>query len=122
MRLVLFSLGRPVTILVAVLAIVLAAALATQRMQADIFPAVGDPAIYVAQPYPGMDPQQMDSFLTYFFEYHFLYIAGIKQIESKSIQGTALLKLTFHPDVDMTEAMAQVVSYVNRAQAFMPPG
>ncbi|MBL8138497.1 MAG: efflux RND transporter permease subunit, partial [Acidobacteria bacterium] len=48
--------------------------------------------------------------------------SGIEHIESKSIQGVALLKLVFHPGTDMNQAMSQVVGYVNRARAFMPPG
>ena len=54
------------------------------------------PAIYVAQPYGGMDPAQMEGYLTYYYEYHFLYITGIDHVESKSIQGAALMKLVFH--------------------------
>ncbi len=104
------------------LALAAASALAVRRMPVDIFPTVGDPAIYVAQPYGGMDPAQMDGFLTYYYEYHFLYITGIEHIESKSIQGVALLKLVFHPGTDMNQAMAQVIGYANRARAFMPPG
>ena len=65
-------------------------------MPVDIFPQVGDPAIYVAQPYGGMDPAQMEGYLTYYYEYHFLYITGIDHVESKSIQGAALMKLVFH--------------------------
>ena len=61
--------------------------LALQRMPVDIFPKGGDPAIYVAQPYGGMDPAQMEGYLTYYYEYHFLYITGIDHVESKSIQG-----------------------------------
>ena len=41
---------------------------------------------------------------------------------AKSIQGTALLRLNFHPGTNMSEALAQTISYVNRAHAFMPPG
>src|SRR5581483_6412782 len=89
---------------------------------ADIFPQVGEPAIYVAQPYGGMDPAQMEAFVTYYYEYHFLYVTGIQSVQSKSIQGAALLKLVFHEGTDMAEAMAQTVGYVNRARAFMPPG
>jgi len=33
-----------------------------------------------------------------------------------------LLRLTFHPGTDMSQALAQTISYVNRARAFMPPG
>jgi multidrug efflux pump subunit AcrB len=96
--------------------------LAIRSMPVDIFPNLGAPAIYVAQPYGGMDPQQMEGYLTYYLEYHFLYITGIEHVESKNIQGIALVKLVFHPGTDMSQAMAQVVGYVNRAHAFMPTG
>src|SRR5579871_901143 len=122
MKLVLAALTRPVTVIVALLAVALCSIIALRRMPVDIFPDLGSPAIYVAQPYGGMDPQQMEGFLTYYFEYHFLYITGIDHVESKSIQGAALMKLVFHQGADMAQAMAQTVGYVNRAKAFMPPG
>src|SRR5947199_8475030 len=122
MRLVLAALKRPISALIAVVAVALCAFLAVRRMPVDIFPNLGEPAIYVAQPYGGMDPQQMEGFLTYYFEYHFLYITGIEHVESKNIQGIALMKLVFHPGTDMSKAMAQVVGYVYRAHAFSPPG
>jgi len=122
MRLVLAALSRPITIVVALVAIALGAFLALQRMAVDIFPKGGDPAIYVAQPYGGMDPAQMEGYLTYYYEYHFLYITGIDHVESKSIQGAALMKLTFYEGTDMNQAMSETIGYVNRARAFMPPG
>ncbi|MBM3764828.1 MAG: efflux RND transporter permease subunit [Acidobacteria bacterium] len=122
MRLVLAALRKPIAVLVAVLGILGAAGLAVNRMPVDIFPALGAPAIYVAQPYGGMDPAQMEGYLTYYYEYHFLYIAGIEHVESKNIQGASLMKLVFHPGTDMDQAMAQVVGYVTRSRAFMPPG
>jgi multidrug efflux pump subunit AcrB len=122
MWLVLMAMRRPITILVAVLTVVLASVLAVRSMKVDIFPKLGAPAVYVAQPYGGMDPSQMEGYLTYYYEYHFLYITGIEHVESKNIQGISLMKLVFHPDTDMSQAMAEVVGYVNRARAFMPPG
>src|SRR5881296_46581 len=122
MWLVFTAMRRPITILVAVISVALASIMAIQRMKVDIFPQLGAPAIYVAQPYGGMDPSQMEGYLTYYYEYHFLYITGIEHVESKNIQGIALMKLVFHPDTDMSQAMAEVVGYVNRARAFMPTG
>jgi multidrug efflux pump subunit AcrB len=122
MWLVLSALRRPITVLVAVLALGLAAWLAVREMHTDLFPDVGAPTIYVAQPYGGMDPSQMDGFLTYYYEYHFLYITGLERVESKSVQGAALMKLIFHAGTDMNQAMGETVGYVNRARAFMPPG
>jgi len=122
MRLVLLSMRRPLTVIVAVVALALAAGLALRRMPVDIFPKLGAPQIYVAQPYGGMDASQMEGFLTYYYEYHFLYITGIEHVESRNIQGAALMKLVFHPQTDMSQALAEVVGYVNRARSFMPPG
>src|SRR5215469_8901021 len=122
MRLVLAALSRPITVVVALLATALCAVLALQRMPVDIFPRGGDPAIYVAQPYGGMDPAQMEGYLTYYYEYHFLYSTGIDHVESKSIQGAALMMLTFHEGTDMSQSMSETIGYVDRARAFMPPG
>src|SRR5881409_333670 len=113
---------RPFTILVVALGLALTAGLAFKRMPVDIFPNLNLPVIYVAQPYGGMDPSQMEGYLVYYYEYHFLYISGIEHVESKSIQNVGLLKLTFHPGTDMSQALAQTISYVNRAHAFMPYG
>ena len=116
------ALRRPVTVLVLISALVLAGFLALDRMPRDILPNLGIPVIYVAQPYGGMDPAQMEGYLTYYYEYHFLYITGIEHVESKSIQGAALIKLQFHPGTDMASALAETINYANRARAFMPPG
>src|SRR6266705_6243919 len=122
MNLVTPSLRRPFTVVVLVIAVVAAAVVALRKMPRDIFPALGIPTIYVAQPYGGMDPAQMEGYLTYYYEYHFLYITGIEHVESKSIQGAAIIKLQFHPGTDMAQAMAETVAYVNAARAFMPIG
>ena len=64
MSIVRTALRRPYTVLVLVLGIVAAALLAVRRMPADVFPPLGVPTIYVAQPYAGMDASQMEGFLT----------------------------------------------------------
>src|SRR5438067_3354532 len=122
MNLVRPSLRRPITVIVLVIAVALGAWVALQRMSRDIFPPLGIRTIYAAHPYGGMDPAQMEGYLTYYYEYHFLYITGIEHVESKSIQGAALIKLQFQPGTEMSQAMSETVAYVNRARAFMPPG
>jgi len=116
------AMQRPITVVIAVLTVALCSILALSRMKIDIFPNLDLPVIYVAQPYGGMSPSQMEGYLVNYYEYHFLYITGIEHVESKSIQGTGLVKLVFHPGTDMSQALAQTISYVERARAFMPPG
>src|ERR1700746_727302 len=116
------ALRNPISVIVLVIGVALCSVLALLRMPIDIFPNLNLPVIYVAQPYGGMSPAQMEGYLVYYYEYHFLYITGIESVESKSIQNVGLLKLTFHPGTDMSQALAQTISYVDRARAFMPAG
>ncbi len=135
-----FALRRPITVMVLVIAVVAAGLtvvrpksfdewmrssgveLPLKRMAVDIFPSLNLPVIYVCQPYGGMDPAQMEGLLTNYYEYHFLYISGIHHVESRNVQGTALMKLFFHPGTNMAQAMAETINYVNRSRAMMPPG
>src|SRR6266481_5332424 len=109
MNLVSLALRRPISLLTMVVAVALVGFLAVDRMSRDIFPDLGVPTIYVAQPYGGLDPAQMEGFIVNYYEYHFLYITGIEHVESKSIQGVALIKLQFHPGTDMAQALAETV-------------
>lgn len=122
MKLITAALRHPVTILVSVIAIFFFSFLSIRNAKVDIFPKLGLPVVYVAQPYGGLSPEQMEGFVTSYYEYHFLYITGVKYVESKSIQGAAIIKIEFNEGTDMAQAMAEVVGYVNRSRAFMPPG
>src|SRR5512142_1151760 len=84
---IVFAMRRPLTVMVLVVAVALGSGLAVYRMPIDIFPNLNLPVIYVAQPYGGMDPAQMEGLLTNYYEYHFLYITGIHHGESKKHPG-----------------------------------
>ena len=55
MNLIVLALRRPITVMVAIVAIAIGCFLAVRRMDVDVFPALNLPVIYVAQPYGGMD-------------------------------------------------------------------
>ncbi|HVI45746.1 MAG TPA: efflux RND transporter permease subunit [Chitinophaga sp.] len=122
MKLIIQALRHPVSVFVAVIAILLFSFLSIRNARIDIFPKMGLPAVYVAQPYGGLSPEQVEGFVTSYYEYHFLYITGVKYVESRSIQGAAIIKIVFNEGTDMSQAMAEVAGYVTRARAFMPPG
>jgi len=122
MGFVITALRKPIMLLVAILAIVLVAIMAVTKMPIDIFPSLGVPVIYVSQPYGGLDPTQLEGHVSTFYENQFLYVSGIKSIESKNIQGEALFKLSFYPGTDMASSMAEVIGAINRAKNAMPPG
>jgi multidrug efflux pump subunit AcrB len=116
------ALRRPVTILVLFSGLLLFSVLAIRSIPIDIFPKLHAPTIYVIEQYGGMSAKQMEGFFATRMQDQFLYVNGIKNIESKNIQGLALLKLSFYENTDMAEATAQVALQSNRMLAFFPPG
>lgn len=116
------ALKRPITILVLFTGLLLFSVIAVKTIPIDIFPKLNLPTIYVIESYGGMSPQQMEGFFATRLQDQFLYVNGIKNIESKNIQGLTLIKLSFYEQTDMAEASAQVALQVNRASKFFPPG
>jgi multidrug efflux pump subunit AcrB len=104
------------------LGLLLFSAIAIFTIPIDIFPKLNSPTIYVIEPYGGMSARQMEGFFATRMQDQFLYITGVKNIQSKNIQGLTLLQLTFYENTDMAEASAQVALQVARAQNFFPPG
>ena len=116
------ALKRPITVMVLFFGLLLFSVLAIRTIPIDIFPRLNLPTIYVIEQYAGMSAQQMEGFFATRMQDQFLYVNGIKNIESKNIQGLTLIKLTFYENTDMAEASAQVALQVNRVMTFFPPG
>jgi multidrug efflux pump subunit AcrB len=117
-----FAMRHPITTMMLVVALVGGGALALTRMRVDIFPPINQPQIYVFVNYGGYDPGQMEGLLVSPFEFWFQFVDGVRNVESKSIQQVAVVRLSFYPDTDMSRAMAQVVSVASRAQSTQPNG
>lgn len=116
------ALKRPVTVIVLFAGLLLFAVMALRTIPIDIFPKLNSPTIYVIEQYGGMSAKQMEGFFATRMQDQFLYINGVKNIESKNIQGLSLIKLSFYEGTDMAEASAQVALQAARTQAFFPPG
>ncbi len=119
---IVFAMRYPYAVMVGVVAVLIGSALAATRLHADVFPPLNQPVIYICQPYGGMSPAQMEGLLTNYYEFHLLYVNGVKHVESRNITGMALVKVHFHPGTDMGQAMGEVVASVNRSRFMMPPG
>lgn len=122
MNLIRFALRKPITVLVIVAGLFFFGIRAVQTIKVDIFPQLDLPVIYVAHPFGGYSPQQMESFFAKQYINIFLYVNGIKTIETKNIQGLTLMKVSFYPGTNMAQAAAELNSVSTRIQAAFPPG
>jgi multidrug efflux pump subunit AcrB len=116
------ALRQPISVMVAIIGIGFFSVLSVVSIPVDIFPSLDLPTIYVAQPYGGMAPDQMDGFIAARYQDQFLYVSGIKDIDVKTVQGLSLIKLQFYPGTDMAQASAEVANQITRARAYMPEG
>ena len=116
------ALQKPIAVLVLFIGLLLFSVMAIRVIPIDIFPKLNSPTIYVMEQYGGMSAKQMEGFFATRMQDQFLYVNGIKNIESKNIQGLSLVKLSFYENTDMAEATAQVALQSNRMLAFFPPG
>ena len=122
MKLILFALRKPITILVVVAALFFFGIRALNTIRIDIFPKLDLPVLYIAHPYGGFTPTQMETFFAKQYINVLLYVNGIKSIETKNVQGLTLIKLNFYPGTNMAQAVAEVSAVSNRAQVLFPAG
>ena len=122
MKLILFALKKPITIIVIVAGLFFFGVSAVRNIHIDIFPKLGLPVLYIAHPYGGFTPDQMETFFTKQYINTLLYVNGVKSIETKNVQGLALIKLTFYPETNMAQAAAETSAASDRAQVLFPPG
>jgi len=116
------ALSKPIAVIVALLGILVFAAMSLGRIPVDIFPRLNLPTIYIAQPYGGMAPSQMEGFMATRYQNQMLYVSGIKEVEVKNVLGFCLVKCTFYDDVNMAQASGEVASQVSRVLNYFPPG
>jgi len=95
---------------------------ALNTIKIDIFPKLDLPVLYIAHPYGGFTPTQMETFFAKQYINVLLFVNGIKSIETKNVQGLTLIKLNFYPGTNMAQAMAEVSAVSNRAQVLFPAG
>lgn len=122
MNLIRFALRKPISILVLVAGLFFFGIGAVSNIKVDILPKMNLPVIYLAHPFGGYTPDQMESYFAKNYVNIMLFANGVKSIETKNIQGLTLMKVTYYEDTNMAQAAAELSALSNRIQAAFPPG
>jgi multidrug efflux pump subunit AcrB len=122
MNLIRFALRKPISILVLVAGLFFFGIGAVKTIKVDILPKMNLPVIYLAHPFGGYTPNQMESYFAKNYVNILLFANGVKSIETKNIQGLTLMKVTYYEDTNMAQAAAELSALSNRIQAGFPPG
>ena len=117
------ALNRPYTFIVAALLIFLVGTLAALRTPVDIFPSIDIPIIGVAFQYQGLPPDQMAGrIITPFERALTTTVNDIEHFEANSYTTFGIVKIFFHPSVNIATANAQVTAIAQSLLKQMPPG
>src|ERR1700728_4157616 len=123
MWIVRLALRRPYTFVVAAMLVAILGILTIVRMPTDIFPNINIPVIAVAFNYSGMQPTDMETRIVYQFERILpTTVNFIEHTESLSLNGICVVKIFFHPNVNIEEAVSQVTAISQTALRQLPPG
>src|ERR1700685_3479710 len=117
------ALSRPYTFIVSALLILLIGSFAALRMPVDIFPSIDIPIIAVAFQYQGLPPEQMAGrIITPFERALTTTVNDIEHFEANSYTTFGIVKIYFHPTVNIATANAQVTAISQTLLKQMPPG
>jgi multidrug efflux pump subunit AcrB len=123
MWIVRLALRRPYTFVVAAILILILGVVAILRTPVDIFPDINIPIISILWYYTGLVPQEMSDRIVYNSERGLTNnVNDIEHIESESLDGVAVIKVFFHPYVNIGTAIAEVTAAVQPQLRNMPPG
>ncbi|MCA0403354.1 MAG: efflux RND transporter permease subunit [Proteobacteria bacterium] len=123
MWLVRIALSRPYTFIVLALMLLIIGTLSILRTPTDIFPDINIPVVSVVWTYKGLSPDEMANRITSIFERSVTTtVNDIEHIESESLIGVSVIKLFFHPGVNVDMALSQVTAIAQTMLRQLPPG
>jgi multidrug efflux pump subunit AcrB len=123
MWIVRLALRRPYTFVVFALLILILGVFSIESMPTDIFPNIDIPVVTVVWFYSGLSADQMaDRIVTGAERGMTTSVNDIEHIESQSLVGFSIIKVYFHPDVNIGQAVAQVTAISQVQLRSLPPG
>ncbi len=122
MNLVRFALRNPFGVLAVMLALSLLGIAVFPQIPADILPDFKKPVITSYFSYQGLPTVEMEMSVTSRVERALTLAANRERIESRTMPGAAMLKVTFEAGTDASSAMNDIFNYELSDMFHLPPG
>jgi|SoiMethySBSTD1v2_1073268.scaffolds.fasta_scaffold07741_8 HAE1 family hydrophobic/amphiphilic exporter-1 len=120
MKLVEFSINRPVTTYMMIATILLLGVIAFMRLPVDLMPEMEFPTLTVATTYQGVAPEEMETLITRPIEEAVGALAGVEKIRSSSSEGQSSVRISFAWGTDLNEAASDVRTRLDRLRRILP--
>jgi hydrophobic/amphiphilic exporter-1 (mainly G- bacteria), HAE1 family len=114
------AINRPIMMAMISSIVVLLGVISLTRLPVDLLPDIQQPTITVRVSYPGVGPLEIEELLTRPLEQALSATAGLEQINSTSSEGSANLRLNFGWGTDLSEAMNDMRTRIDRVRGRLP--
>ncbi len=111
-----FSVKKPLTIFVAVLAVIILGVVAFTRMTPDLLPNMDFPYVMIMTTYPGQSPEIVEAEITRPMEQSMATLEHIKELTSTSQENYSLLVLEFEESVNMDTVGVDIQQQISALQ------
>ena len=115
-----FSVKKPFTVLVGVIAIIVLGIVSLTNMQLDLLPNISLPYLMVLTTYPGASSEKVEAEICEPMEASLGTINGVKNVMSVCSENYGMVQLEFTDDTDLDSAMVKVSSALNTLQPYLP--
>lgn len=112
--------SRPRTVIVGLIAILVAGAMSYAGIPKEAEPDVSFPTIYVSMTHLGISPEDAVRLLVKPMEKELRTLEGLKEMKSEGAESYATVQLEFEAGFDPDKAMDEVRARVDRARAELP--
>ena len=119
-RVIEWSVGNQMLVLVAAIAMVIAGTLAIKNTPLDAIPDLSDTQVIIRTDFPGQSPQIVEDLVTYPLSTTMLGLPKTKDVRGFSMFGTSFVYIIFEDDVDQYWARSRIVEALSKIQDDLP--
>ena len=112
-----FSVRKPLTVFVAVVAVLVLGVVAYLKMTPDLLPNMDFPYVMIMTTYPGASPEKVEQEITKPLEQSMATLDHIKEVTSTSAENYSMLLLEFEESVDLDTVGVDIQQNISTLQA-----
>ena len=120
MKLVEFSIRRPVTITILVAVVLILGFFTYSRLSVDLYPDMEIPVVAVMSSYSGAGPQEVENEVTKLLESAIANVSNIKELDSVSSEGSSIIIAQFDWGINVDNAAQEISEKLSIVEGFLP--
>ena len=113
-----FSVKKPLTVFMAVIAVIVLGIVSYTRMTPDLMPNMNMPYVMIMTSYPGATPEKVETSISKPMEQAMATLDGIKGVYSTSSENYSMVTLEFEEDTNMDSTTVDILQKINQIEGY----